>query len=75
MENCNKDYYYATSDGGGGVAVACLYDWIKVLDGQFNDMSINLTIWEGRDTTGTIVAERIDGEWRFRKTDLFSIDV
>ena len=48
MKNYNKENYYATSDGKNGVAVANLYDWFKVLDGEFNDTLIDLTIWEGR---------------------------
>lgn len=65
MENGNKDYYIVSSVGNPAAAVGYLSGLIKGLDRQFDDMSINFTIWEGRDTTGAIVAERIDGEWSF----------
>lgn len=65
MENGNKDYYIVPSVGKPEAAVAYLQGLIEGLDRQFDDMSINFTIWEGRDTTGAIVAERIDGEWSF----------
>jgi len=63
MGNDNKDFYIATSDGRTGAAKAYLYGLIESLDRNYKDMSINLTVWEGQDPTGTIVAERIDGEW------------
>lgn len=65
MENYNKDFYVVTSDGRGNVAVGYLEGLIDGLNRSYSDMSINLTIWEGRFTTGAIVAERIDGEWHF----------
>ena len=65
MENCRKNFYYETSDGGIGHASGYLYDLRTRINGDINDMSINLTIWEGRDTTGRIVAKRTDGEWKF----------
>lgn len=65
MKNNYKDYYIVTSDGRPGqAAVGYLDGVIDILKRDYKDKSINLTIWEGRNPTGVIVAERIDGEWR-----------
>ncbi|MDY5002328.1 MAG: hypothetical protein SO122_07705 [Eubacteriales bacterium] len=63
MENGNKHFYYRTSNARSGAAAAALDSLIMILEKDFQDISIDLTIWEEEDPCGILVAERINGEW------------